>query len=110
MSELTEQEKIQRRREKRQQRILNSAGDCLSRITGTAYPHRETPTPSPTTSSSSINNKTDMKIPDTTRSRSTSPFPQPTTSEGLRSRQGPAPTTPSLSTTSSYLDQIQVKL
>lgn len=46
-----------------------------------------------------------MKIPDTTRSRSTSPFPQPTTSEGLRSRHGPPTSTPSLSTTSSYLDQ-----
>lgn len=38
MSELTaEQEKIERRRQKRQQRILQSGESRLSKITGTAY-------------------------------------------------------------------------
>ena len=37
MPELTEQEKLERRREKRKQRILASAENRLSRITGTAF-------------------------------------------------------------------------
>ncbi|KAI8075089.1 hypothetical protein BC940DRAFT_224543, partial [Gongronella butleri] len=42
----------ERRRQKRQQKIMSSAGDRLSRITGTAFPSRaESPTPSPSTSS-----------------------------------------------------------
>ncbi|CAO3593140.1 unnamed protein product [Absidia cylindrospora] len=54
MPELTDQEKMERRRQKRQQRILTSAGDRLSRITGTAYPLRASPSPSPSTSASSL--------------------------------------------------------
>ncbi|KAI8089259.1 uncharacterized protein BX664DRAFT_263269 [Halteromyces radiatus] len=42
MPELTDQEKIERRRQKRQQKILSSAGDRLSRITGTAYRNTST--------------------------------------------------------------------
>lgn len=37
MPELTEQEKLERRRQKRQQRILNSAENRLNKITGTAF-------------------------------------------------------------------------
>ncbi|KAI9317543.1 hypothetical protein BX666DRAFT_2026819 [Dichotomocladium elegans] len=49
MPELTEQEKLERRREKRKQRILASAENRLSRITGTAFPRsdRRSPSPSP---------------------------------------------------------------
>ncbi|KAF7732302.1 hypothetical protein EC973_005198 [Apophysomyces ossiformis] len=54
MPELTEQEKLERRRQKRQQRILASAGNRLSKITGTAFPDRISPTPSPSTSASSL--------------------------------------------------------
>ncbi|KAI8339930.1 hypothetical protein BC941DRAFT_418942 [Chlamydoabsidia padenii] len=54
MPDLTEQQKLERRRLKRQQRILQSAGDRLERITGTAFPDRISPCPSPSTSSSSL--------------------------------------------------------
>lgn len=37
MPELTEQEKLERRREKRKQKILASAENRLNRITGTAF-------------------------------------------------------------------------
>lgn len=37
MVELTEQEKLERRRQKRQQRILQSGETRLGRITGTAF-------------------------------------------------------------------------
>ncbi|KAG0174978.1 hypothetical protein DFQ30_001453 [Apophysomyces sp. BC1015] len=71
MPELTEQEKLERRRQKRQQRILASAGNRLSKITGTAF--RETsPTPSPSTSASSIA-LAEPQHRDLPRSRSPSP-------------------------------------
>lgn len=37
MTELTEQEKLERRRQKRQQRILQSSESRLGKITGTAF-------------------------------------------------------------------------
>lgn len=37
MVELTDQEKLERRRQKRQQRILQAGESRLSKITGTAY-------------------------------------------------------------------------
>lgn len=37
MVELTEQEKLERRRQKRQQRILQSGESRLGKITGTAF-------------------------------------------------------------------------
>lgn len=37
MSELTDQEKLERRRQKRQQRILQSGESRLGKITGTAF-------------------------------------------------------------------------
>lgn len=37
MGELTEQEKLERRRQKRQQRILQSGESRLGKITGTAF-------------------------------------------------------------------------
>jgi hypothetical protein len=37
MVELTEQEKLERRRQKRQQRILQAGESRLSKITGTAF-------------------------------------------------------------------------
>ncbi|KAI9478524.1 MAG: hypothetical protein EXX96DRAFT_571250 [Benjaminiella poitrasii] len=52
MGELTEQEKLERRRLKRQQRILQSGESRLSKITGTAFPNRFTPSPSPSPSTS----------------------------------------------------------
>ncbi|CEP07366.1 hypothetical protein [Parasitella parasitica] len=60
MSELTDQEKIERRRQKRQQRILQSGESRLGRITGTAFPNRASvsPSPSPSPSTSSINKPT----------------------------------------------------
>ncbi|KAI9030738.1 hypothetical protein CLU79DRAFT_883885 [Phycomyces nitens] len=72
MTELTEQEKLERRRQKRQQRILASAGDRLNRITGTAFPNRSSPTPSPSTSASSLapSESLSKELP---RSRSPSP-------------------------------------
>ncbi|KAL0090787.1 hypothetical protein F4703DRAFT_1835137 [Phycomyces blakesleeanus] len=72
MTELTEQEKLERRRQKRQQRILASAGDRLNRITGTAFPNRSSPTPSPSTSASSLapSESYSKELP---RSRSPSP-------------------------------------
>ncbi|ORZ07593.1 hypothetical protein BCR42DRAFT_425828 [Absidia repens] len=54
MPELTEQQKLERRRLKRQQRILQSAGNRLEKITGTAFPDRVSPSPSPSTSASSL--------------------------------------------------------
>ncbi|KAI8382265.1 hypothetical protein BD560DRAFT_487142 [Blakeslea trispora] len=59
MSELTEQEKLERRRQKRQQRILNAGESRLSKITGTAFPHRASPTPSPSVSSEPTTRKVD---------------------------------------------------
>ncbi|KAL9548948.1 hypothetical protein MBANPS3_005440 [Mucor bainieri] len=57
MVELTEQEKLERRRQKRQQRILQSGESRLGKITGTAFPNRASvsPSPSPSPSTSSIN-------------------------------------------------------
>ncbi|KAG2210539.1 hypothetical protein INT47_002481 [Mucor saturninus] len=55
MAELTEQEKLERRRQKRQQRILQSGESRLGKITGTAFPNRNTPSPSPSPSTSSMN-------------------------------------------------------
>jgi hypothetical protein len=37
MVELTDQEKLERRRQKRQQRILQASESRLSKITGTAF-------------------------------------------------------------------------
>ncbi|CAO3595744.1 unnamed protein product [Absidia cylindrospora] len=54
MPELTEQQKLERRRLKRQQRILQSAGNGLEKITGTAFPDCVSPSPSPSTSASSL--------------------------------------------------------
>ncbi|KAI8081574.1 uncharacterized protein BX664DRAFT_340744 [Halteromyces radiatus] len=54
MTELTDQQKLERRRLKRQQRILQSAGDRLERITGTAFPDRVSPSPSPSNSATSL--------------------------------------------------------
>ncbi|ORX47067.1 hypothetical protein DM01DRAFT_1386061 [Hesseltinella vesiculosa] len=52
MAELTDREKQEKRRQRRQQKIMAGAGDRLNRITGTAFPHRTaSPTPSPSTSS-----------------------------------------------------------
>jgi hypothetical protein len=34
---MSEQEKLEKRRQRRQQKIMAAAGDRLSRITGTAY-------------------------------------------------------------------------
>lgn len=72
MGELTEQEKLERRRLKRQQRILQAGESRLNKITGTAYRKlsllkkhetdivfialRATPSPTPSPSTSSINN------------------------------------------------------
>ncbi|KAJ8660824.1 hypothetical protein O0I10_003467 [Lichtheimia ornata] len=83
MPELTEQEKLERRREKRKQKILASAENRLNRITGTAFPNRPSPTPSPSTSTSSLaRSETPQR-----RSRSPSPFMGPSTSsETLRHR------------------------
>ncbi|OBZ88466.1 hypothetical protein A0J61_03484 [Choanephora cucurbitarum] len=59
MGELTEQEKLERRRQKRQQRILNAGESRLHKITGTAFPHRASPTPSPSVSSEPTTRKVD---------------------------------------------------
>ncbi|KAI8329832.1 hypothetical protein BC941DRAFT_442016 [Chlamydoabsidia padenii] len=75
MPELTDQEKMERRRQKRQQKILTSAGDRLSRITGTAYPHRSSPTPSPSTSASSLARSETPLQQDAPRQSSRSPSP-----------------------------------
>ncbi|KAG2236022.1 hypothetical protein BDF21DRAFT_469216 [Thamnidium elegans] len=56
MTELTEQEKLERRRQKRQQRILQSGESRLGKITGTAFPNRHTPSPTPSPSTSLKNN------------------------------------------------------
>ncbi|GAA5802491.1 hypothetical protein HPULCUR_007956 [Helicostylum pulchrum] len=56
MTELTEQEKLERRRQKRQQRILQSSESRLGKITGTAFPNRYTPSPTPSPSTSLKNN------------------------------------------------------
>ncbi|KAI8979198.1 hypothetical protein BDF20DRAFT_912824 [Mycotypha africana] len=66
MGDLTEAEKRERRRQKRQQRILNSSEDRLSKITGTAFPHRASPSPVP---SPSISSKTDTPLPSKTSQR-----------------------------------------
>ncbi|RCI06471.1 hypothetical protein CU098_004075 [Rhizopus stolonifer] len=54
MGELTEQEKLERRRQKRQQRILQAGESRLNKITGTAFPNRVSPTPSPSSSSKPV--------------------------------------------------------
>ncbi|CAO3656445.1 unnamed protein product [Mucor hiemalis] len=56
MGDITEQEKLERRRARRQQRILASAESRLSMITGTHSGFRESasPTPSPSTSTTSL--------------------------------------------------------
>lgn len=81
MGELTEQEKLERRRLKRQQRILQSGESRLSKITGTAFrnvfffnywflskltriiANRATPSPTPSPSTSSINTSTSTPKP-----------------------------------------------
>ncbi|CAO3648103.1 unnamed protein product [Cunninghamella echinulata] len=50
MADLTEQQKLERRRLKRQQKILQSAENRLGKITGTAFPDRISPVPSPSSS------------------------------------------------------------
>ncbi|ORZ01115.1 hypothetical protein BCR43DRAFT_469581 [Syncephalastrum racemosum] len=92
MPELTEQEKLERRRQKRQQRILASADSRLSRITGTAYPLRASPTPSPSTSASSLAPSEQAQPP----SRSPSPAVFGSTStDTLRSRKAKVSTSSS---------------
>ncbi|KAI8381029.1 uncharacterized protein BYT42DRAFT_530656 [Radiomyces spectabilis] len=92
MPELTEQEKLERRRQKRQQRILASAENRLNRITGTAFPNRASPTPSPSTSASSLAPSEPQRL---SPSRSTSPaLLHKPSSETLRSRKQ-SPITPS---------------
>ncbi|KAI7873079.1 uncharacterized protein EV154DRAFT_556424, partial [Mucor mucedo] len=51
MGDIAEQERLERRRAKRQQKILASAASRLNLITGTQAAFRETPTPTPSTSS-----------------------------------------------------------
>ncbi|KAI8646964.1 hypothetical protein BD408DRAFT_409511 [Parasitella parasitica] len=60
MTELTDQEKTERRRQKRQQRILQAGESRLGKITGTAFPNRASvsPSPSPSPSTSSISKST----------------------------------------------------
>ncbi|KAG2225455.1 hypothetical protein INT45_010091 [Circinella minor] len=88
MPELTEQEKLERRREKRKQRILASAENRLSRITGTAFPNRPSPTPSPSTSTSSLAQSEAPSQHQRPRSRSPSPAVFASTStDTLRSRK-----------------------
>ncbi|KAI9348370.1 hypothetical protein BD770DRAFT_446315 [Pilaira anomala] len=65
MVELTEQEKLERRRQKRQQRILQSGESRLGRITGTAFPNRSTPSPTPSPSTSFKNSSEPTLTPST---------------------------------------------
>ncbi|KAI9279645.1 hypothetical protein BY458DRAFT_431713 [Sporodiniella umbellata] len=51
---MSEQEKIEKRRARRQQKILASAESRLHKITGSPSAFRESPTPSPSTSVSSL--------------------------------------------------------
>ncbi|CAO0797037.1 unnamed protein product [Mucor circinelloides] len=63
MGDIAEQERIERRRARRQQRILASAESRLSKITGSQAALRETPspTPSPSTSTSTLNSISNEK-------------------------------------------------
>ncbi|CAO3690654.1 unnamed protein product [Rhizopus microsporus] len=54
MGELSEQEKLEKRRARRQQRILASAESRLNKITGSQSAFRSSPTPSPSNSSNSF--------------------------------------------------------
>ncbi|CEG83600.1 hypothetical protein RMATCC62417_17491 [Rhizopus microsporus] len=54
MGELSEQEKLEKRRARRQQRILASAESRLNKITGSQSAFRSSPTPSPSNSTSSF--------------------------------------------------------
>ncbi|EPB82101.1 hypothetical protein HMPREF1544_11183 [Mucor circinelloides 1006PhL] len=71
MVELTEQEKLERRRQKRQQRILQSGESRLGKITGTAFPNRASvsPSPSPSPSTSSINKPASVNTPPSFRTQ-----------------------------------------
>ncbi|KAI9491347.1 hypothetical protein BDB00DRAFT_492706 [Zychaea mexicana] len=96
MPELSEQEKLERRREKRKQKILASAENRLNRITGTAFPNRPSPTPSPSTSTSSLARS---ETPQRERPRSRSPSPAifaSTSTDTLRSRKASTTTTSSV--------------
>ncbi|KAI7903003.1 uncharacterized protein BX663DRAFT_509166 [Cokeromyces recurvatus] len=80
MGELTEQEKLERRRLKRQQRILQSGESRLNKITGTAFPNRITPSssPSPSPSTSAVNKSESIEhsnTPTPTRQRRPSDDP-----------------------------------
>ncbi|CAO3654789.1 unnamed protein product [Mucor fragilis] len=63
MGDIAEQERIERRRARRQQKILASAESRLSKITGSQAALRETPspTPSPSTSTSTLNSISNEK-------------------------------------------------
>ncbi|KAI8877635.1 hypothetical protein K501DRAFT_260062 [Backusella circina FSU 941] len=61
MTELSEQEKLEKRRARRQQRILASASSRLNKITGTQSGFRESATPSPSPSPSTSSTLLDAK-------------------------------------------------
>ncbi|CAO3633806.1 unnamed protein product [Mucor hiemalis] len=71
MVELTEQEKLERRRQKRQQRILQAGESRLGKITGTAFPNRATPSPTPSPSTSSVRTPTEPTPTSSMRTTST---------------------------------------
>ncbi|CAM0134763.1 unnamed protein product [Umbelopsis sp. WA50703] len=70
---MSEQEKLEKRRQRRQQKIMAAAGDRLSRITGTAYPDRLTPSPVPSPSNSTTSVKSSQNV-DNNRVRASSPL------------------------------------
>ncbi|KAJ2957382.1 hypothetical protein NQZ79_g6897 [Umbelopsis isabellina] len=89
---MSEQEKLEKRRQRRQQKIMAGAGDRLSRITGTAYPDRLTPSPVPSPSTSTTSVKS-LQNNDNSRVRASSPLeaatPPPRTSPDPNVRQLP---------------------
>ncbi|KAH8551709.1 hypothetical protein BGW37DRAFT_519984 [Umbelopsis sp. PMI_123] len=98
---MSEQEKLEKRRQRRQQKIMAAAGDRLSRITGTAYPDRLTPSPVPSPSNSTTSIKSAQNI-ENQRVRASSPLE--TSSSTPTSRHSPDPSVLQLPRRGSHLD------
>ncbi|KAI9283441.1 hypothetical protein BC943DRAFT_99953 [Umbelopsis sp. AD052] len=93
---MSEQEKLEKRRQRRQQKIMAAAGDRLSRITGTAYPDRLSPSPVPSPSTSTTSIKSVQNI-ENQRVRASSPL-------DTSSRNSPDPNVLQLPRRGSHLD------
>ncbi|CAO3685177.1 unnamed protein product [Umbelopsis ramanniana] len=98
---MSEQEKLEKRRQRRQQKIMAAAGDRLSRITGTAYPDQLTPSPVPSPSNSTTSVRSVQNI-DNQRVRASSPLE--TSSSTPTSRNSPDPNVLLLPRRGSHLD------